>query len=36
MADWRSKEAKYYMKVVNRQSIVIVKGEGTRVWDDEG
>ena len=24
------------MKVVNRQSIVIVKGEGTRVWDDEG
>ncbi len=24
------------MKVVNRQSIVIVKGDGTRVWDDQG
>ena len=36
MTDWRSKESKYYMKVVNRQSIVIVKGDGTRVWDDQG
>ncbi len=34
--DWKSIEAKYYMQLVKRQPVVIVKGEGTRVWDDEG
>ena len=36
MTDYRAMESKYYMHVVNRQPVVIVRGEGTRVWDDEG
>jgi len=36
MTDWKAIESKYYLHVVNRQPIVLVKGEGTRVWDDEG
>ena len=36
MTDWQSIESKYYLHVVNRQPIVLVKGEGTRVWDIEG
>ena len=34
--DWKAVEQKYYMFCVRRQPIVIVRGEGTRVWDDEG
>ena len=34
--DWKAVESKYYMHVVNRQPIVLVRGEGTRVWDDTG
>jgi acetylornithine/N-succinyldiaminopimelate aminotransferase len=34
--DWKAKEAKYYMHVVNRQPVVIVRGEGARVWDVDG
>ena len=34
--DWKAIEEKYYMFCVRRQPIVIVRGEGTRVWDDEG
>ena len=33
--DWKAVEQKYYMFCVRRQPIVIVRGEGTRVWDDE-
>jgi predicted acetylornithine/succinylornithine family transaminase len=29
-------ERKYYMFVVRRQPVVIVRGQGTRVWDEEG
>jgi predicted acetylornithine/succinylornithine family transaminase len=36
MTDYRAMESKYYMHVVNRQPVVIVRGEGTRVWDDQG
>ena len=36
MTDYRDIESRYYMHVVNRQPVVIVRGEGTRVWDDEG
>ena len=36
MTDYRAMESKYYMHVVNRQPVVIVRGEGTRVWDDRG
>ena len=34
--DWKQKEKKYYMFCVRRQPIVIVRGDGSRVWDDEG
>jgi len=36
MTDWKAIESKYYLHVVNRQPIVLVRGEGTKVWDDEG
>jgi len=34
--DWKKVEEKYYMNVVNRQPMVLVKGVGTKVWDDTG
>ena len=34
--DWKDVESKYYMFVVRRQPVVIVKGDGTRVWDVDG
>ena len=34
--DWKALESKYYMFVVRRQPVVIVRGEGTKVWDDTG
>ena len=34
--DWKAIEEKYYMFCVRRQPIVIVRGEGTKVWDDTG
>ena len=34
--DWKEIESKYYMFCVRRQPIVLVRGEGTRVWDDGG
>ena len=34
--DWKAIESKYYMFTVRRQPIVIVRGAGTRVWDDAG
>ena len=34
--DWKEVESKYYMFVVRRQPVVIVKGDGTRVWDADG
>ena len=34
--DWKEIESKYYMFCVRRQPIVLVRGEGTRVWDDQG
>jgi predicted acetylornithine/succinylornithine family transaminase len=34
--DWKEIESRYYMFVVRRQPVVIVRGEGTRVWDDNG
>lgn len=35
MSHWIDLENKYYMQVARRQPIVIVRGEGTRVWDEE-
>src|SRR5579862_769461 len=30
------REARYYMRTFRRQPIVLVRGEGCWVWDDEG
>ena len=35
MSIWQDLEKKYYMQVVRRQPVTIVKGLGTKVWDDE-
>ena len=34
--DWKATEARYYMHVVNRQPVVVERGEGARVWDVDG
>jgi acetylornithine/N-succinyldiaminopimelate aminotransferase len=34
--DWIAKEQKYYAQTVRRQPVVIVRGQGTRVWDADG
>ena len=34
--DWKAVESRYYMNVVNRQPVVIVRGDGTTVWDEDG
>ena len=34
--DWKKLESTYYMQVVNRLPLVLVKGKGTIVWDEEG
>ncbi len=36
MPDWKELEKKYYMQVVARVPVTLVKGEGARVWDDKG
>ena len=36
MSELINLENKYYMQVARRQPIVIVKGEGTIVWDEDG
>ncbi len=34
MTSWREMESKYYMSVVRRQPVVVVRGQGTKVWDE--
>jgi len=36
MTDWQQLESKYYMQVVKRTPVTLVKGAGARVWDDNG
>jgi acetylornithine/N-succinyldiaminopimelate aminotransferase len=36
MSDWRELESKVFMPVFRRTPLVIVKGEGSRVWDENG
>jgi acetylornithine aminotransferase/acetylornithine/N-succinyldiaminopimelate aminotransferase len=36
MSEWINLENKYYMQVARRQPIVITRGEGTFVWDENG
>ncbi|PKB72807.1 MAG: aspartate aminotransferase family protein [SAR202 cluster bacterium Io17-Chloro-G7] len=35
-SDWIAVENKYYAQTVRRQPVVIVRGEGSRVWDADG
>ena len=35
-SEWIAKEQKYYAQTVRRQPVVIVRGEGTKVWDADG
>ncbi|NQW20401.1 MAG: aspartate aminotransferase family protein [Chloroflexi bacterium] len=35
-SEYKDLEAKYYMQVVNRMPPVLVRGEGTRVFDNDG
>ena len=36
MTSWQEIERKYYMQTVRRQPVTIVRGQGTRVWDENG
>ena len=36
VSTWRELEAKYYMQTVRRQPLVLIRGKGTRVWDEDG
>ncbi len=36
MADWKEIEKKYYMQLLTRVPLTLVKGQGARVWDDKG
>ena len=36
MTNWQELETKYYMQVVKRLPITIVRGQGVCVWDDQG
>jgi acetylornithine/N-succinyldiaminopimelate aminotransferase len=36
MTDWQELEKKYYMQVVRRTPVTLVRGLGPRVWDDKG
>lgn len=35
-SEWIAVENKYYAQTVRRQPVVLVRGEGTRVWDADG
>jgi acetylornithine/N-succinyldiaminopimelate aminotransferase len=36
MTDWPALESKYFMQVVERTPLTIVRGAGARVWDESG
>ncbi len=36
MTDWKELEKKYLMNTFKRQPLTLVRGEGARVWDDQG
>src|SRR5438093_1396760 len=36
MTDWREVESRVFMTTGRRMPVVVVRGEGTRVWDDAG
>jgi predicted acetylornithine/succinylornithine family transaminase len=36
MPNWQELDSKYYMQTMVRIPVTLVRGEGVRVWDDEG
>lgn len=36
MSNWQELESKYHMHTFNRTPVTLVKGQGARVWDDDG
>ncbi len=36
MSNWIEQEKKYYMGVAKRLPVVLVRGQGVRVWDEDG
>ncbi|MDD4859064.1 MAG: aspartate aminotransferase family protein [Dehalococcoidales bacterium] len=36
MTNWQELEKKYYMRTFDRVPVTLVKGQGARVWDDNG
>ena len=36
MTNWQELEHKYFMKTVERVPLTIVRGQGARVWDEDG
>ena len=36
MTNWPELEREYYMQIIVRVPVTLVKGEGARVWDDKG
>ncbi len=36
MSQWQELEHKYFMKTVERLPVTIVRGQGARVWDENG
>lgn len=36
MSSWQEMEQRYYMFTVRRQPVTIIRGQGTKVWDENG
>jgi len=36
MSEWQELEQKYFMPTVERTPVTLVRGQGVRVWDDDG
>ena len=36
MSNWQELESKYYMRTFSRTPLVLVRGQGARVWDEDG
>lgn len=36
MSEWTDMEARYFFRTGKRMPVTLVRGQGTRVWDDEG
>ncbi|GAG19992.1 unnamed protein product, partial [marine sediment metagenome] len=36
MTDWQQLEAQCFFPIAKRQPVTLVRGEGVRVWDDQG